>query len=117
MAEPSASQGANRPRYMGKQDGKHVWFSTATGGVLDYMADLEDIESATVLAGLVRTILEADQPAEDAELAVFVPLLTEALERAVKVAAKLADSRGAVYGEGAVKVGEAIRASMTRKPF
>ncbi|MFB7548918.1 hypothetical protein [Streptomyces sp. NPDC056154] len=102
---------------MGKQDGKHVWFSTAPGGVLDYMADQDDIESAAVLAALVRTILDGDQPAKDAELAVFVPLLTEALERVVNVAAKHSDSREPLHSEEARRLGEALRASMTRSPF
>ncbi|MFD4976989.1 hypothetical protein [Streptomyces sp. NPDC058424] len=102
MAEPSSSKHpevdrssdrlrqSSRPRYMGQDaEGKHVFVDAAPGGLLEALADQSDVESAHVLAAVVRSILDAERTATDAELAAFVPLLTDALERVVGVAARL----------------------------
>ncbi|WP_225075205.1 hypothetical protein [Streptomyces sp. CoT10] len=84
------TEGSSPLRYLGQDaEGKHIYLSAAPGGLLEALADQSDIESAHVLTAVVRSILEAERTATDAELAAFVPLLTDALERVVGVAARL----------------------------
>jgi hypothetical protein len=68
--------------------GKHVFVSAAPGGLLERITDTDDVERGHVLAALVRSILDGENPPRDEELAAFVPLLTTALERVVGVAAR-----------------------------
>lgn len=78
-----------QPRYMGRDaDGKHIHVSAAPGGLLERIADQHDVEAAHVLTSLVRSVLDSEQPPRDAELAAFVPLMADALERVTEVAAR-----------------------------
>lgn len=77
-------------RYVGCDgSGKSVHVSAAPGGILEALADKSDVMSAHALSAVVRAVLDSERPATDEELAVFVPLLTDALEAVVKVAERL----------------------------
>lgn len=78
-----------RPRYVGRDsDGRHVYVSAAPGGILEALADETDVMNAHALGAVVRAVLDAEQPASEAQLAAFVPLLVDALEAVVGVAAR-----------------------------
>lgn len=77
-------------RYAGRDEyGKGVYVSAAPGGILEALADRNDVLSAHALNAVVRAVLDSDEPATDEELAAFVPLLSDALEAVVGVAGRL----------------------------
>ncbi|WP_431961649.1 hypothetical protein [Actinacidiphila sp. bgisy160] len=78
--------GDDEPRYVGESNGKAVYVIAAPGGHLEALADMRDIEAAHTLSAVVRAVLEGEPTVE--ELAAFVPLLSDALDRVVVVAAR-----------------------------
>ncbi|MFI6358870.1 hypothetical protein ACIBJF_41160 [Streptomyces sp. NPDC050743] len=71
--------------------GKRAYALTEPGGLLDTMANVTALETASVLTALVGEVLEGGK-ASDAELAVFVPALFESLSEVVNVAARVLDA-------------------------
>ncbi|WP_240958343.1 hypothetical protein [Streptomyces chilikensis] len=78
--------GDDEPRYAGECGGKAVYVIAAPGGTLEALADARDLESARALASVVRAVVGGKATAE--ELAAFVPLLADALDRVINVATR-----------------------------
>lgn len=78
--------GDDEPRYVGNDGGKSVYVIAAPGGTLEAVADRRDLESAAALAAIVRQVVAGAPTSE--ELAAFVPLLLESLDRVIAVTAR-----------------------------
>lgn len=76
------------PRYLGVDPvtGRSSFVVGSGSGVLDAAADIAGLEAAAALLAVVGSVLETDI-ASDAELAVFVDPLAEALAEVVSIAA------------------------------
>jgi hypothetical protein len=77
-------------RYAGRDAcGKSLYVSAAPGGMLEALADRNDVLSAQALNAVVRAVLGSEEPATAEELAAFVPLMADALDAVVGVAGRL----------------------------